>query len=236
MGKTKIDWCDEVRNPVWGCKHGCEYCYARKFAYRMSFNDDLMDHFKKADKNINIDDIRNFKPTWIESNFVKPFPKKPSRIFVDSMSDIAFWKPEWFKRVIIKISQNPQHTFIFLTKAPKIYSKYHFPSNCWLGVTVTGVDDVNRSIQLESQKNNLTFISLEPMLTEDVLAVYFQHNWIIAGLETGRKGVFIPQIENIELIIDLCEIHKIPLFMKESMKKVWGEELIQEFPELNIEN
>lgn len=32
--KTKIDWCDATWNPVTGCLHRCEYCYARKFAKR----------------------------------------------------------------------------------------------------------------------------------------------------------------------------------------------------------
>ena len=31
---TKIDWCDATWSPVTGCLHGCEYCYARKIAYR----------------------------------------------------------------------------------------------------------------------------------------------------------------------------------------------------------
>lgn len=35
MGKkTKIDWCDSTWNPVTGCLHGCEYCYARRIAER----------------------------------------------------------------------------------------------------------------------------------------------------------------------------------------------------------
>lgn len=35
MGKkTKIDWCDSSWNPVTGCLHGCEYCYARRIAER----------------------------------------------------------------------------------------------------------------------------------------------------------------------------------------------------------
>ena len=29
MDKTKIDWADASWNPVTGCMHGCEYCYAR---------------------------------------------------------------------------------------------------------------------------------------------------------------------------------------------------------------
>ena len=32
--KTKIDWCDATWNPVTGCLHGCEYCYARNIAER----------------------------------------------------------------------------------------------------------------------------------------------------------------------------------------------------------
>ena len=32
--KTKIDWADASWNPVTGCEHGCEYCYARGIANR----------------------------------------------------------------------------------------------------------------------------------------------------------------------------------------------------------
>ncbi len=32
--KTKIDWCDASWNPVTGCLHNCEYCYARRIAER----------------------------------------------------------------------------------------------------------------------------------------------------------------------------------------------------------
>lgn len=35
MGQnTKIDWADSTWNPVTGCLHGCEYCYARGIANR----------------------------------------------------------------------------------------------------------------------------------------------------------------------------------------------------------
>lgn len=36
MNKTKIEWCDMSWNPVTGCLHGCEYCYARRMAKRFS--------------------------------------------------------------------------------------------------------------------------------------------------------------------------------------------------------
>ena len=34
MNDTKIEWCDMTWNPVTGCLHGCEYCYARRIAER----------------------------------------------------------------------------------------------------------------------------------------------------------------------------------------------------------
>ena len=36
MNKTKIDWADSTWNPVTGCLHDCEYCYARGIAKRFS--------------------------------------------------------------------------------------------------------------------------------------------------------------------------------------------------------
>lgn len=34
MQKTKIEWCDSSWNPITGCYHQCEYCYARRIANR----------------------------------------------------------------------------------------------------------------------------------------------------------------------------------------------------------
>ena len=41
MEKTKIEWCDSTWNPVTGCNHGCEYCYARRIAERFRGRGDL---------------------------------------------------------------------------------------------------------------------------------------------------------------------------------------------------
>ena len=41
--KTKIDWCDSTWNPVTGCLHGCEYCYARRIAKRFDGRAYLLD-------------------------------------------------------------------------------------------------------------------------------------------------------------------------------------------------
>ncbi len=209
MDKTKIDWCDERWNPVWGCLNHCEYCYARKIAMR--FGD------------------KDFLPRWIEKNFVKPCSKKPSRIFVNSMSDVVFWKIRWMHKVLKKINNNPEHTFLFLTKEPLTYHNFKFPSNCWLGYTATNTQDLIH--RTKTIKRNFIFISLEPLL-EQINPVFLSgYDWIIIGAETGnRKGKVILRREWITKIVDYCKVNKIPVFLKESLREIWGGELIQEFP------
>ena len=41
--KTKIGWCDSTFNPVTGCLHGCEHCYARGIAKRFDGRAYLLD-------------------------------------------------------------------------------------------------------------------------------------------------------------------------------------------------
>ncbi len=208
MDKTKIDWCDERWNPVWGCLNHCEYCYARKIAMR--FGD------------------KDFLPRWIEKNFVKPCSKKPSRIFVNSMSDICWWKKEWMESVLKKIADNPIHTFLFLTKRPVVYSDYNFPSNCWLGFTATKNQELRHGLVLDT---NLIFVSLEPLHDKIFVGYLNAYHWVIIGAETGnRKGKVIPKRKWVAEIVDYCKTNQIPVFLKENLRDIWGEKLIQEYP------
>ena len=219
MNKTNIEWVKNfdgsqgyVWNPVWGCKNNCEYCYARKINNR----------FKK---------IENWnKPEWLESNFQKSFPKKPSRIFVNSMSDIAFWKPEWMEKVLNKIKEYPQHTFLFLTKDFDIYADWEWPTNCWLGYTITNQSKMNDFCLGEAYfpENNKLFLSIEPI--QNKIDLFILPDWIIIGAETGnRKNKIIPQKEWIEEFIQPDVT--IPIFMKNNLKPYWNGKFKQEFPD-----
>ena len=70
MAKTKIEWADEVWNPVWGCLNNCPYCYARSIAKR----------FGKTNGE------QKFIPVWRDSAFNRKFAKSTKRVFVNSMS------------------------------------------------------------------------------------------------------------------------------------------------------
>ena len=209
--KNKIGWCDMTWNPVIGCRNNCEYCYARIMNDRFKF-------------------IGGFnKPEWREKSFNKKFPKRPQRIFVGSMSEIAHWEAKWMNKVIFKIFEYPQHTFQFLTKFPGVYSKWEFPDNCWLGVTVTKNE---RIYSIGKHKSKIRFLSVEPLLEEIDIGTIddFEPNWIIVGAETGnREEKVIPKKEWVDVIIGFCNRTGVPLYLKDSLKDICPVE-IKEFP------
>ncbi len=220
---SKIEWCDLVWNPVWGCENNCEYCYARKMAKRFGEKmtiKELKIYGNSSNWPIPFyqlkSDLKNFKPTWLQSNFDKPLPKKPKRIFVNSMSDIYFWETEWMKKVIDKIKGYPQHTFLFLTKIPYVYEQYAFSDNCYLGVTITNQQDMNAFAELiwetKFDDKHKLFLSIEPI--QEKIKLYVKPDWIIIGAETGnRKNKIIPEPEWIEPFTNL----DIPVFIKNNV-------------------
>jgi len=234
MGKTKIDWCDEVWNPVWGCLHSppCSYCYARKMAKRICSlvalkESDLFDNIKY---DLLVKDLYNFKPTWIESNFQKKLPKNPKRIFANSMSDIAYWKPDWTEKVLNKIKEYPQHTFMFLTKTPNIYFKYDelIPENCMIGFTATNQETFDFGNNCFADLGHKKFVSIEP-IQEQIEIRHFYGHLIIVGAETGkRKGKIIPEKKWIDIIAQETG----HVFMKDNLRKYYSGEFRQEFPEM----
>lgn len=140
--KTKIDWCDSTWNPVTGCLHGCDYCYARKIANRFDggfstdcslFELDSPIHKTESRESDNL--LREgpivpypfgFLPTFHKYKLNEPQKwKKPRTIFVCSMSDLfGEWVPEeWIRAVFDACDKAPRHRYIFLTKNPKRYTR-----------------------------------------------------------------------------------------------------------------
>lgn len=55
--------------------------------------------------------------------------------------------------------------------------------------------------------------------------------WVVIGAETGNsKGKVIPQKEWIMEIANVCREYGTPVFMKESLRELMGDDFRQEFP------
>ncbi|MBA7632378.1 hypothetical protein ES703_39924 [subsurface metagenome] len=211
MNKTKIEWCDYTVNPIKGvCPNSCWYCYARRMYKRFKWNPEIRLDLDCLDKIWNI--------------------KKPSRIFVGSMHEIfGDWiSDSWIQEIINRIKHCEKHIFIFLSKNPKRYYDFKFPSNCWLGVTITGeegyrTEEIYRYLY---RKDNIRFISFEPILK---LPYYFgkKMDWVIIGGLTGYKYDRPDSV--IRGIIAWHRCENVPIFIKPNLK--W-EEKIQEFPKI----
>lgn len=229
---TKIDWCDETLNPVFGCTHGCEYCYGRGIARRFAEPFAAKEAKHKGLPPGTIFEtqlagqLRRFVPVFLESNLHRNFPKKTFRIFVNSMSDIADWRPEWIDAVAGRIANDPDRYYLFLTKRPQVYQDNFSPfgmKNILRGMTITGVNGNDFSYNRGTAPLAFVqFVSIEPLLGDGaakVLHLFPNLRWIILGAETGnRKGKVFPRTEWIRDIVAYAEAKNIPIFMKESLR------------------
>lgn len=261
MEKTRIDWCDSTWNPVTGCKHGCEYCYARGIAHRFGgfteLEDTDLDYEKICESNIveiekplkYLNDKGKigkspypffFKPTLYRYRLDEPQKwKKGRNIFVCSMADLfGCWVPdEWIEAVFDACRKATQHNYLFLTKNPGRYIELEkdrrlpWADNFWFGSSVTKLSD---RYTWFTEKKFHWFLSVEPILEDlgPMDADAPKPEWVIVGAETGRrKDKVVPERAWIESMLEECRKYDIPIFMKSSLSEIWGEPLIQEFPD-----
>lgn len=251
MGKkTKIDWCDSSINPVTGCLHGCEYCYARGIATRFDGKADRKPypHVKGEPERFDLEwPVRRegrilaypfgFAPTFHRYRLdeIQKW-KGPRTIFVCSMADLfGEWVPEeWIEAVFEACQAAPQHRYLFLTKNPKRYLELAggimpYGDNFWYGSSVTSPD-----MDRFGYNNYHTFVSIEPILEPMGEKAHFiarDQDWIIIGAETGnRNGKVIPERAWIDEIVEQARKYDKPVFMKETLRDLMGSDFVQEYP------
>lgn len=173
--------------------------------------------------------------------------KKPRNIFVCSMADLfGEWVPdEWIREVLKACEAAPWHRYLFLTKNGKRYMKLYEKGimpmgmhawNKWFGCTVEReTDDFFFNNLYGNGIDHQGFLSIEPMLSDFEPGVIDQDatgiKWVIVGAETGnRKGKVGPQRAWVEHIAQTCKASGIPLFMKNSLRELMGDDFIQELP------
>jgi protein gp37 len=211
--KSSIEWTEYTWNPVTGCTKtspGCLNCYAERMAkrlqamglpnYRTGFRVALHEHVLFAPR------------AW----------KKPSIVFVNSMSDLFHEKVplEFILKVFEVMRANPQHQFQILTKRAErlaeITSFIDWPENVWMGVSVENNDYTNRIDDLRISGAFIKFLSIEPMLGPISNMDLNGIDWVIVGGESGPRARPI-QYEWIVDVRDQCIKSQVPFFFKQ-----WG--------------
>ena len=157
--------------------------------------------------------------------------KGGSNIFIGAMSDtFGPWVPErWITEIFEQCRLHERNNYMFLTKFPERYMELlpilplgeHF----WYGTTITANRDLGRIDSLPGGANR--FLSIEPLLeqlfipAEDLKGI----GWIIIGAETGRRNEkVVPKFEWVKPLVLAADTLGIPVFMKDSMIKIVGEE------------
>ena len=213
ISKSSIEWTDSTWNPVTGCSKispGCYNCYAERFAtrlklmgqesYRNGFNLTLHPHLLEAPLKI----------------------KKPSIIFVNSMSDL--FHPEvpinYIKQVFRTMEVANWHIFQVLTKRSDrlrdLSDQLNWPQNVWMGVSVENNDYTSRLNDLKETSAKIKFVSFEPLIGSCNKANIKGIDWAIVGGESG-PGARKMKKDWVTEILCICQEENVPFFFKQ-----WG--------------
>ena len=166
---------------------------------------------------------RGFEVIVHESVLQEPLRwKKPSLVFVNSMSDL-FHKTvptEFVQSVFDVMNQAPQHTFQVLTKRPgrvsQLDARLDWTPNIWLGTSIESKRWLHRLDQLRASGARTKFLSLEPLLGPLPDLDLYGIGWVIVGGESG-PGARPMNADWVREIRDSCVRSEVPFFFKQ-----WG--------------
>ena len=176
-----VDWAKWTWNPVTGCLHNCEYCYAARIAERF-----YPEKFEPT-----------FRPERLKAPHYTPVPPQAEtevgyrNVFVCSMADLfGKWVPEeWIEAVMTEVRAAPQWNFLFLTKFPQRLESITWPQNAWVGTTV---DEQYRVSIAEKAFRNVDapvkWLSCEPLRERLTFTSLDMFDWVVLGGQTAQTG------------------------------------------------
>lgn len=235
MNRTRIEWVKNPDgtqgyswNPIKGlCPNACFYCYARKMYKR--FHWDIKPRFVEEDWRDVYDPSFDERGFFVCSTFDLFHPITKTLLFGSK-------KITWRGLILGAIEDLPNHRFYILTKFPQnIHRK--MPDNVWLGTSITKpIEMYPRIKSLYKATAKLKFVSFEPLMG-DVGQFRFQGwlgqkvDWIIVGRLTGHGHKYDPKDYWITSLVYHAKKFNTPIFLKNNLKEIYKEPLIQEFPE-----
>jgi protein gp37 len=230
-----ISWAAWSWNPVTGCLHGCDYCYARAIATDERYSSAYPAGFTPLFHHERLD---------APSNTVIPAARRDDpayqRVFVCSMADLyGRWVPdEWISKVHASMCANPRWQYITLTKVPARYVGLEMPPGAWVG---TSVDEQKRVRIAEDAFRKIDgvavkWLSLEPLREPLEFTDLSVFDWVVIGAQTetrqpdGHVPAFAPPFEWVAHIVVQaldagCRVH-----LKPNLRTAPGMEWLDQYP------
>ncbi len=243
-----ISWAGWSWNPVTGCLHGCDYCYARDIATSTRFASAYPAGFTPLFHHERLDAPANtIIPRKILDSGDEKLIEEYHRVFVCSMADLyGRWVPdEWIEKVHASMLRSPQWQYILLTKFPARYVGLDLPDGAWVG---TSVDEQKRVriaqdafAKLPQDKKIIKWLSLEPLrepLQFDDLSMF---DWVVIGAQTAstQPDGFHPALApEFDWVVDIyqkareggCQVHFKPNLIDGKSRDWVGMRFPDEYP------
>jgi protein gp37 len=221
-----IGWARWSWNPVTGCLHNCDYCYARDIAnrfYPQKFEPTFFPGRLEAPANTKVPAKHDSDPEW-------------RRVFTCSMADLfGKWVPQkWIQAGFSRIQAHQDWEFLCLTKFPQRLPELRWPPDVWAGTTVDRqhrVEAAERAfVNLKAGVRWLSCESLLEPLKFDSLAMF---DWVVTGASTG--STLAPPFE---WVVDLyqqaraadCRIYLKHNLFGSAAGRTPGMQAVQEWP------
>jgi len=223
---SSIEWTDATWNPVRGCTKispGCKHCYAETFAERFR---GVKGHPYE----------QGFDLRLVPAKLEEPLKwKSPSKIFVNSMSDL--FHPGVPDDYIVKVAEVMMaanwHQYQVLTKRADrlrlmLNGALSFASqsrHIWWGVSVENKKHgLPRLEELRASSAAVKFLSIEPLLQDLGEVDLHGIDWVIVGGESGH-GARPMQEAWLQSLLTQCKKQQTAFFFKQwggTRKKVAG--------------
>lgn len=258
MKPSKNEIADRAWNPITGCKYKCPYCSARKCTanfsgdVRLNMASPQCEHtgdglcvleekFISASGTV-LSYPFEFRPTY--HKYRLSYPKGTKNGYNILVGDIGEtfgdWIPDdWIQDIFSSCKDGSQNNYLFITKNPNRYLKLAKSNvlpedeNFWYGVTVTGPDD-----PIPDLPGRNLWLNIEPLRGSlgDAPDLHGA-SWVVIGGDTMKwSGQTVPRKKWIKSIVQEADKHSIPVFLKESLRSVVGDdEMRKEFPEMLTE-
>lgn len=180
-----ISWAAWSWNPVTGCLHGCDYCYARDLATKASYAATYPAGFTPLFHHERLDAPSNTRiPADVEGD-----PRR-GRVFVCSMADLfGNWVPQdWIDKVYESMAAAPKWRYLTLTKFPQRYRRHGVPPRMWAGTSV----DTQARVRIAEQSMAelpaaVRWLSIEPLEEPLHFTDLSWCDWMVIGSRTATR-------------------------------------------------